>query len=208
MLSCCQRERCSSTASSLLYSKGFILMNFVIIVLNFTVMIWMVLEAIRKDYTELQSTGMYAIEIIITACLLAEIGIRMTSMGPHKYFTTCSNLLDFSVMLFSVVNLVTSRLVPYFAGHLDNVAVILLLGSRYLAQQLRLIIALKNQHRNFDAQSMVIDTSTPSKAEQGETEGADADIGENPFDSDSESDEADPLTAERSRLVGHDPQSP
>jgi hypothetical protein len=144
-----------AAATSVLYSKTFLVVYFVNVFVNHMLLVWLLVATVSRDYETLTGLWMFVFEVVTTTFLLFETCVRGVSVGARSFFLHQSNVYDVGVLALSVVVLVGAKTAPLLVSGWSDVASAAVVCARFFVQQLRLIAVIKNQYRNFNSQSRV-----------------------------------------------------
>jgi len=157
---------------NILYSKLYGLFYIGMIVLNVALIFWLIGSAIaEKKFVPPQSNAFLALEIIVNIVLIVEILIRACSQGK-KYFGSKANLFDFGIMLLCILALGIYPITALASVEYRSFTVILM-GVRYAAQLLRLVLMINNQrvtHKQQTANTAIIDLNKLDAEEEKNAE--------------------------------------
>jgi len=127
----------------LYYSTAYKFLYFSMILLNIAILIYLVLD----PNSDAQTPLFFCFEILITALLAIEIGIKLLAQN-RSYWSRPSNWFDFCVLVLCVASLILFSQVQFSeAEHVDELMATVLLAIRYAAQALRLVVLLKHKKR-------------------------------------------------------------
>jgi len=147
-------------ANRVLFSRAYSLMYVLMILLNVTLILWIIISASIKQRIVSPTHWLFiTLEIVINAALFFEISIRLLSLGKD-YFRSRSNVFDLAVLALSFIGLIVFFVSTGAVKEADDIATTLLLIFRYAIQLLRLVLLIKNQQRALKTHTSKVDFST------------------------------------------------
>jgi len=160
-----------NAANRLLFSKFYTTFYIVMICVNLVLIIWIIVNASILQRVSTPSHWMFLVlELFINFALAFEVSLRFMSLGK-RYFSSCSNIFDLTVLVLSCAGLVLYFTSKNESGtdlsleKAENIIATVLLIFRYIVQFLRLVLLVKNHRKAIKPPSMVDFRTIPEDVE-------------------------------------------
>lgn len=147
-------EKCTQFANMILYSRFYIAMFFVMIMINLFIIVW----DLKSPTGYPMEWWFILLETIVSSAIIFEVVIRMISQGK-RYWLNLWNIFDVVVSFLCIVALSSYLLGPSHILELNQMVVTCLIIFRSCLQFCRLFFILKQQRQLLDQRRNRIDFS-------------------------------------------------
>jgi len=131
-------------ADRVLFSTIYFVIYIFVILCNVILIVWLLVMMGKQQFETRGHWAFLALDFFVNFAFVTEIALQIVSQ-KKAYFSKCSNLFDFGIMLLSVLSLCIYFTREGVGEQLEDLLALGLMGIRYGLQFLRLAVIVRKQ---------------------------------------------------------------